>query len=198
MHEFSTLPWERMRDAAGKKKREESERRLRDRMGPSFDELCPTAQASLVGAEFTLLDEHWHPGPSQALVAMSVAFEAELRDAFVPLLAEFVMDNGFELPFPRNQVIITKEGELNNKGSLLESLRRAMNEQEDVWARCCESSGLDFKRVKWAVKQVTGPRNKGAHEGNDSFDFVRACRDRWLNPMSGIFASLSRRTSGGQ
>jgi hypothetical protein len=195
MHEFSTLPWERMRDAAGKKKREESERRLRDRMGPRFEELCPTAQASLVGAEFTLLDEHWHPGPSQALVAMSVAFEAELRDAFLPLLADFVMDNGLQ-PFPKIQVIITTEGEINIKGSLLDSLRRAMNEQEDQWARCCESSGLDFKRVKWAIKQVTGPRNKGAHEGNDSFDYVRACRDRWLDPARGIFAPLCRRGAG--
>jgi hypothetical protein len=189
----SARQWQIMLEIAGKTKRAESERRLRAKMGKLFDHLCPEAKSSLLGAEFTLLDEHWHPGPSQALIGMSTAFERELKESFLVPLADFLACQNTDR-FPAKDPVIVDGSP--KEGLPLDRVSRAMREEREVWVRFCEVHGFDFAAVRSALRQVRDPRNKAAHEGNISFDYVRECRERWLDPVRGIFSVLARGNEG--
>jgi hypothetical protein len=176
------LPWETMLELAGEKKRADAERKLRDKMGTLFDQLCPEAKSSLLGAQFTLLDERWHPGPSQALVAMSTAFEWELKESFLVPLAEFLASTENRYDFPKEHNVIS-DGSPKPRLTLDQVLTATRKER-----------GVDFRAVQSALRKVKDRRNTSAHEGTTNFETVRECFESWLDPILGVFSVLFPRS----
>ena len=188
-------------DALGAPNRFRAEEFLKDALGVEvYSSLCNDARTAALDAERRFRDGEtldWNSVTAE----LAKAFELQVRQQFVPLLAEFLGRNGIKvfpnyepLPGPgdRKRWPIIKDGRAVSR-LFLGEIEKSLDSPLPLLKEFGQVYGFDLVELRKLIFEMTQDRNTAAHETGMSFVDAWNLRDRWLGVNTrdgGIFGVL--------
>jgi hypothetical protein len=194
-------------DALGAPDRFKAEELLKGVLGAEvYSSLCDDARTAALDAERRFRDREtldWNSVTAE----LAKAFEIQVKQRFVPLLAEFLRQKGIRV-FPDNEPLPDRDGETRwpiIKGGQsvpkeklsLGAIEKALGSPLPQLREFGRTYGFDLAALEKLIHEMSRYRNPAAHETGMSDVCARSLRNKWLGVTArdgGILGALLPRT----